>query len=137
MKKWIFLVLAATLSMQVVLAQKALAEMEVRSQVPSWRRSTALVLFSGIGGGILGLSTLSFYGDPKEHTANITWGALFGLVAGAGYIIYENSPSLHKTRITNDYYGLFDPTQMQKKGPTLSSVPTFQFEFTSRPCDNI
>ncbi len=125
MKKWIFLVLAVTLSTQIAFAQN-----EIRSQTLNWRRSTAMVLFSGIGGGILGLSTLSFYGDPREHTANITWGALFGLVAGAGYIVYENTPRLQKKRMTNDYYGLFDPSEMQKKGPTLSSVPTFQFEFT-------
>ncbi len=130
MKRWIFLILVMALSTQFLWAEKASAQMEVRTQTTAWRRSTALVLFSGIGGGILGLSTLSFYGEPKEHTGNITWGALFGLMAGAGYILYENAPRMEKKQMTNDYYGLFDPLETQKKGPTLSSVPNMQFEFT-------
>ncbi len=130
MKTWIFLVFAATLSLQILAPARARAQMEVRSQSTNWRRSTAMVLFSGIGGGLLGLSTLSFYGDPKEHTGNITWGALLGLMAGAGYVAYENMPPLEKKRRTNDYYGLFEPLELQKKGPTLSSVPHFEFEFT-------
>lgn len=131
MKKWIFLILAATFSLQLVALKKAQAQTEARSTTSmSWRRNTAMVLFSGIGGGLLGLSTLSFYGDPKEHTGNITWGALIGLIAGTGYIAYENTPHLEKKRITNDYYGMFAPEEMQKKGPTLSSVPSFKFEFT-------
>lgn len=131
MKKWIFSVLFATFLLQILAPQKVSAGMEVRSQSTSWRRSTAMVLFSGIGGGILGLSTLSFYGDPREHTGNITWGAFLGLMAGAGYMVYENAPLTEKKRIrSNDYYGLFEPIDMQKKGPTLSSVPNLQFEFT-------
>ena len=130
MKKWIFLVLAGTLSLQIFAPDSARAQMEVRSQSTNWRRSTAMVLFSGIGGGLLGLSTLSFYGDPKEHTGNITWGALLGLMAGAGYVTYENMPPMEKKIRMNDYYGLFEPLDTQKKGPTLSSVPQFNYQFT-------
>lgn len=52
----------------------------------SFKRGTAIVLFAGIGGGVLGLSTLSFYGRPEEHTSNITTGALLGVVGGLLYI---------------------------------------------------
>lgn len=55
------------------------------------KRKVATVLFASLGGGVLGLSTLSFYGDPEEHTNNITLGALVGFVAGVGYIIYDSS----------------------------------------------
>lgn len=55
------------------------------------KRKIAAVLFSGLGGAILGLSTLSFYGEPQEHTENITYGALLGFVAGVGYVIYDSS----------------------------------------------
>ena len=131
MKKWIFLVFFGAFSLQILTPAPAEAQMESRSITSmNWRRTTAMVLFSGIGGGLLGLSTLSFYGDPKEHTGNITWGGLIGLVAGAGYVVYENYPHFEKKRISNDYYGMFAPEEMQKKGPTLSSVPSFQFEFT-------
>lgn len=53
------------------------------------KRSVATVLFSSIGGAILGLSTLSFYGEPQEHTENIAYGAILGFVGGISYLSYR------------------------------------------------
>ncbi len=53
------------------------------------RRGVATIIFSSIGGAVLGLSTLPFYGQPEEHTQNISNGALLGLVAGGAYLIYQ------------------------------------------------
>jgi len=53
------------------------------------KRNLATVIFASIGGAVLGLSTLSFYGHPQDHTDNITAGALIGLAAGTGYVIYD------------------------------------------------
>nr|WP_295903475.1 hypothetical protein [uncultured Bdellovibrio sp.] len=55
------------------------------------KRNVATVLFASLGGAILGLSTLSFYGEPQEHTNNITLGALLGFVGGVGYVLYDSS----------------------------------------------
>lgn len=57
----------------------------------SVKRNVAIVLFSSLGGAILGLSTLSFYGEPQEHTDNITVGALLGFATGVGYVAYSAS----------------------------------------------
>jgi hypothetical protein len=57
----------------------------------NFKRGVAAVMFSTIGGAVLGLSTLSFYDKPQEHTNNITVGALIGLVAGVGYVVYDSS----------------------------------------------
>lgn len=86
-KTSILVLLGAVLLGQVVFAQVS------QTSQKSWRRGTAIVLFSGVGGGILGLSTLSFYGDPHERTGNITTGALLGVAAGLGYVLLEPSTS--------------------------------------------
>ncbi|MEK6774583.1 MAG: hypothetical protein AABY64_11615 [Bdellovibrionota bacterium] len=57
----------------------------------SFKRNTATVIFSSLGGGILGLSTLSFYGRPQEHTDNITMGVGLGLIAGMVYIFADSA----------------------------------------------
>lgn len=56
----------------------------------NFKRNVAAVMFSTIGGAVLGLSTLSFYGKPQEHTDNITTGALLGLLAGSSYLVYDS-----------------------------------------------
>lgn len=50
------------------------------------KRGVATVLFASLGGAVLGLSTLSFYGEPEEHTNNITLGAAIGFVGGLAYL---------------------------------------------------
>ncbi len=77
------------------------------------KRNVARVLFSTLGGAILGLSTLSFYGEPQEHTANITTGALLGLIAGGGYVTYT---SLQKQQSMADPYAFAMPQVELEKG---------------------
>ncbi len=48
---------------QGAMAQTAFSPWQNRSQAKSpsnWRKNTAIILFSGIGGSLIGLSTLSF-----------------------------------------------------------------------------
>jgi len=45
------------------------------------RQAVATILLSGLIGGILGLSTLSFYKNPQDNIRNITWGAAIGMLA--------------------------------------------------------
>lgn len=77
------------------------------------KRNIATVLFASLGGAVLGLSTLSFYGEPQEHTNNITLGALVGFVAGVGYVVYDSSrpvPSGHE-----EFSQVFDQDQKTRR----------------------
>ena len=47
------------------------------------------ILVSSLVGGLLGLSTLSFYKEPEEHIKNIPIGAAIGAVAAALFVSYE------------------------------------------------
>ena len=47
------------------------------------------IIFSGVAGAILGLSTLSFYGRPQERLSNIAVGFAIGIIAGAAYTTYK------------------------------------------------
>ena len=58
-----------------------------------FRKGLATVMFAGLGGAVLGLSTLSFYGDPQEHIGNIWLGLGVGIFAGAGYVFVQNTQS--------------------------------------------
>jgi hypothetical protein len=53
------------------------------------RKQLATIVFAGLGGAILGLSTLSFYGRPQEKLTNIAIGFAFGIMAGTVLVTYR------------------------------------------------
>lgn len=57
------------------------------------RRGLAKIIFAGLGGAVLGLSTLSFYGEPQEHLNNISVGFAAGIIIGTGFAAYDAAAS--------------------------------------------
>ena len=62
-------------------------------QEKRFKRGMATIVFSSLGGAILGLSTLSFYGDPEEHANNVSTGAVLGFIVGSSYVLLDSSSS--------------------------------------------
>ena len=52
------------------------------------RKQIATIIYSGLGGAVLGLSTLSFYGRPQEKLENIAIGLALGIITGAVVTTY-------------------------------------------------
>lgn len=57
----------------------------------SLRRGLATVVFFGLGGAVVGLSTLSFYGRPQDNLQNISYGLGLGLVIGSVYVVSQSN----------------------------------------------
>ncbi|NUN04506.1 MAG: hypothetical protein HUU57_01980 [Bdellovibrio sp.] len=95
------------------------------------KRSVAAILFSSLGGAILGLSTLSFYGEPQEHTGNIAVGALVGFVGGISYVLYDSLQP--PTPQGQDFGKAFDQDfQIRRASATFAKAPPViqvKFEF--------
>jgi hypothetical protein len=94
----------------------------------TFKRTTATVLFSSIGGGILGLSTLSFYGKPQEHTDNITTGVLLGFIAGVSYVMYDNYAQQAQVPV-KPIFETAAHLEMKKRGPSVS-WPLLSLEYS-------
>lgn len=62
---------------------------ERASAISGPRRQLATIIFAGLGGAILGLSTLSFYGRPQEKLSNIAIGFAVGVISGTAYVTYK------------------------------------------------
>lgn len=96
------------------------------------KRRVATVLFSSLGGAILGLSTLSFYGEPQEHTQNISFGALLGFAAGLGYVVVDSSRPAPKPAY--DYGQVFEQDLKNRRAFAASTAKApllvqYNFEF--------
>lgn len=72
----------------------------------SGREKFSIIMYSTIGGAILGLSTLSFYGKPSDHVSNIYTGAALGLIGGATYVGYKTFGTEEERPRTTYEFGL-------------------------------
>jgi hypothetical protein len=50
-----------------------------------------VVVGGGLAGAVLGLSTLSFVDEPKDHTRNILVGASIGIIAGVAVVAFSQA----------------------------------------------
>lgn len=79
MKPLCSLLLALLLVTPRAWAQDAGGEEDI---VKSTQSDLMMVGAAGVGGAVLGLSTLSFYDKPSKHIGNIWMGAAVGIIAG-------------------------------------------------------
>lgn len=98
----------------------------------TFKRTTATILFASIGGGVLGLSTLSFYGKPQEHTDNITTGVLIGFIAGFTYVMYDNYGLQAAAPFTETQkrYLLGQTDGHSRKFKSSTDFPLFAFDYS-------
>lgn len=60
-------------------------------------RDLTTVAGLGLGGAILGLSTLSFVEEPSDHLKNILVGASVGIIIGVGVVAYNQAQKSQAT----------------------------------------
>lgn len=85
------------------------------------RRSVATIMFAGLAGAVLGMSTLSFYGEPQEHINNIWLGLAMGAMGGTAYVLNQ-SRAVATTNMTAPQ----NPNQVMARAPTVFA---YRFEF--------
>ena len=97
------------------------------------RKQMATIIFAGLAGAILGLSTLSFYGRPQDKLSNIVMGLAVGIISGTVYTTY-----LAATKPKTYFEGLVPQVEEQAyqvarwRGERRSEVfsPRFTLEWT-------
>lgn len=85
------IIMAPLLVLGMSLAQ---AQTNASSTTSNNSSPTQTILVSGLIGGVLGLSTLSFYAHPEEHILNIPIGAGIGIVGAILYVSYQGITSV-------------------------------------------
>jgi hypothetical protein len=93
-----------------------------KSELSGTRKQLATIIFAGLAGAILGLSTMSFYGRPQEHLSNIAIGFAVGVIGGTIVTTYQAATKPYDVYdITSE--GRFE-TDREKK-----HLLTMNFEF--------
>ena len=65
------------------------AQNEEKTKTNGPRKQLATIIFAGLGGSVLGLSTLSFYGRPQDNLANIAVGFAVGVISGTILVTFR------------------------------------------------
>lgn len=89
--KYKFLILSFLLSFSQLQTSYAQSNDGLDGIVDETKQDMMLVLGGGLAGAILGLSTLSFVEEPKEHTNNILVGASLGIIVGVAYVAFNQA----------------------------------------------
>lgn len=74
----------------------------------------SLVGGMGLGGAILGLSTLSFVDEPKDHLKNILIGGAFGIIVGVGFVAWQQASKSQGQYEGHSYIPTSDFTTSQR-----------------------
>lgn len=89
--------LLLTLALLVLIPQVAFSQAagggggDDLSFVDDTKNDLLVVTACGLGGAVLGLSTLSFVEEPKKHTRNIIVGAALGIIVGVGIVAFNQA----------------------------------------------
>ena len=96
--------IATTAVTSIGFAPLALAQGSSVDRPPSGgpRRQLGTIIYAGLGGAVLGLSTLSFYGRPQDKLANIAIGFAVGVIGGTMAVTYNAATN------PDDFYGFED-----------------------------
>ncbi len=98
-------VIAFSLSLSPVHVQAQVSPYDTGAETTAGgpRKQLATIIFAGLGGAILGLSTLSFYGRPQDHLSNIAIGFGVGIIGGTILMTYQAASN------PREFYGTGQP----------------------------
>ncbi len=112
-KKYLGFLLITLFMSNSVLAQN---NEDLDSLVSDTKNDLLVVVGGGLAGAILGLSTLSFVDEPKDHTDNIIVGASLGIIGGVVFV------ALSQATKTQDL--LYGGEEYQEQA-SLNSIKSF------------
>ncbi|MEO0334829.1 MAG: hypothetical protein AAF202_00430 [Pseudomonadota bacterium] len=98
------------------------------------RKQLAVIVFAGLAGAILGLSTLSFYGRPQDHLSNIAVGFAVGIIIGTSYTTYKAATQPYE--FYNSHYDpRLGPQPMMGSSSAVGLLPeqkpvSFNYQFS-------
>jgi hypothetical protein len=84
------------------------------------RRHLANIVFAGLAGAVLGLSTLSFYGRPQDRLSNIAVGFAVGVIGGTIFSTYKAAAE------PREFYGFENRFDYR---PQQAPMAAYRFEF--------
>ena len=99
------------------------------------KKQLSTIVFAGLAGAILGLSTLSFYGRPQDKLNNIAVGAAIGIIGGAIFSTFKAATEPRdfyswKEPAGSELWALEDKAHARDRGANAPSTPSLGFKLS-------
>jgi len=91
MTRFVSIIALVTTFLMTISPKSFAQDGDIDGLVDDTKNDLLIVVGGGLAGAVLGLSTLSFVEEPKEHTRNIIVGASIGIIAGVGYVAFSQA----------------------------------------------
>jgi len=88
-----------------------------------------IITAAGLGGAVLGLSTLSFAKKPSEKTGNILTGAAIGVILGVVYVAYRQAFGTSGAFTADDLQNMQDsiPVAIENERDKFTFLYSYKF----------
>lgn len=83
--------LLAFLVLSLSFSSQSWAQSSPEDVVKQTQGDLLVVVGAGVGGAVLGLSTLSFYDTPSKNISNVWTGAALGIIAGVIFVAVSHA----------------------------------------------
>lgn len=128
MKKLICALLSLHFFLSTALVNPAFAQDEGEDDLlKSTQNDILLVGIAGVGGAILGLSTLSFVDKPSKHLSNIWTGAALGVIAGVIFVAYNSAQRGTEDLQSSSEFNSFERVAWHDEHSNNLTMPEVQF----------
>lgn len=132
----ISIILSAMLALMLFMqSTPAMAQAAGNLSTQGAKKRINYIVVAGLGGAVLGLSTLSFYGRPQDKLSNIAIGFAFGVIAGTIMTTYQAASDpkefygLNKESAKAEIWALDMGTQRIQHEFPSEFAPSFKFSF--------
>ncbi len=106
----LFKILLVSIAFINITAGRSAQAQDIDGLVSDTKNDLLVVVGGGLAGAVLGLSTLSFVEEPKDHTRNIIVGASIGIIAGVAFVAMSQA-----TKTQDMLYGEGDTVKLDPK----------------------
>lgn len=113
--------------LQFLLLTPAIAQESNDDFIKNTQTDLMIVAGAGLGGAILGLSTLSFVSKPSKHVANIWTGAAIGVIVGVVFVAYNSAQKGSEELMSSAQFNTLERVAWHHQNDKILTPPKVQF----------
>lgn len=107
----------------IIMSQLVSSSVRAEDLIKNTQNDILTVAGAGVGGAVLGLSTLSFVNEPSKHLPNIWTGAAIGVIVGVVFVAFNSAQKNSEELQSSSHFSTHERVAWHK---TQENLLTFE-----------